>query len=85
MNSFDSFDGWVENASLSENFLYQHLRLCRSQESADAVINRFSKLFIEALHYPDSEVWQVLTRLTNEAESERQFKYTLNRCCYTSS
>ncbi|NEQ30865.1 MAG: hypothetical protein F6K04_07665, partial [Leptolyngbya sp. SIO4C5] len=42
-----------------------------------------SKLFIEALHYPDSEVWQVLTRLTNEAESERQFKYTLNRCCYT--
>ncbi|MFE4105059.1 hypothetical protein [Almyronema epifaneia] len=83
MNSFDSFDGWVENASPAENFLYQHLRYHRSKESEDAIINRFFKLFIEALNYPDPEVWQVVNRLANAAESDRQFKYTLNRCCYT--
>ncbi|NJL87132.1 MAG: hypothetical protein HC886_16010 [Leptolyngbyaceae cyanobacterium SM1_1_3] len=83
MNSLDSFDGWVENASVIENFLYQHLRYYQNQESADAVINRFSKLFIEALNYPDQEVWQVVSRLAGAAESDRRFKYTLNRCCYT--
>jgi hypothetical protein len=40
-------------------------------------------LFIEATGYPDKEVWSALALLAQRNHADRQFKYTLNRCCYT--
>ncbi len=87
MTSMDSYESWSNYHSVSstelENLLYGHLQECRQQENAREVLGRFQDLFIQADGYEDAEVWQVLTTLVQRSHSEREFKYTLNRCCYT--
>lgn len=66
-----------------ESRLYGHLQERRQFESADAVLERFRQLFVEADDYDDQVVWQALIELTHRDQSAREFKYTLNRCSYT--
>jgi hypothetical protein len=86
----DSWDSWSHyqqrDVTLDEERLYQHFRDCLRYESTYNVIERFRRLFIEASGYPDSQIWQSLLRLTNPERNpaiDREYKYILNRCCYT--
>ncbi|HIK44192.1 MAG TPA: hypothetical protein IGR64_04810 [Leptolyngbyaceae cyanobacterium M65_K2018_010] len=63
--------------------LYQHLQYWRKQESPQQLIERFRCLFLDGVHYPDSSVADALFQLSREPNAEREFKYVLNRCCYT--
>lgn len=87
MSHWDSLDSWSNYTSAPpsklEEVLYQHWQTSRQEESPDQVIQRFRQLFVEASGYADSAVWSALTSLTQRAHADRQFKYTLNRCCYT--
>ncbi len=83
----DSYESWsshqAASASELENHLYLYLKQCRQQESADHVLRRFQDLFIQANPHPESLVWEALVELAHRPHSEREFKYTLNRCSYT--
>lgn len=83
----DSYESWSSNNQASvaelETYLYKHLQQCRQEESANATVNRFQKLFIQAEGYSDPMVWQSLAELALRPQAEREFKYTLNRCTYT--
>lgn len=87
MSSMDSYESWSSgNQAASaelETYIYRHLQECRQKESADVLLARFQGLFIQAEGYPDSRVWEALTELANHPQSDREFKYTLNRCSYT--
>lgn len=87
MSHWDSLDSWSSYTSAPpstlEETLYKHWQACRQEESPEKLIERFRKLFIDATGYPDPQVWSALTQLAHRDASERQFKYTLNRCCYT--
>lgn len=80
----DSYESW-SSASVAElqRQLYEHLQHCRQQETTDAVLGRFQQLFIQGEGYPDAEPWDALVELVHLSQSEREFKYTLNRCSYT--
>lgn len=83
----DSYESWsshqTASASELENYLYTHLQQCRQKEDPEVVLERFQNLFIQANNYPDPEIREVLIELTHRPFSEREFKYTLNRCSYT--
>lgn len=87
MSSWDSLDSWSNYATRPpetlEDILYKHLQACRQQESPAQLIERFRALFIEAFPYTEREVWSALLDLIARPEADREFKYTLNRCCYT--
>ena len=83
----DSYESWsshqAASASELDNHLYLYLTQCRQQGSADHVLRRFQDLFIQANPHPESLVWEALVELAHRPHSEREFKYTLNRCSYT--
>lgn len=83
----DSYESWSSHHTASaaelENHLYTHLQRCRQHEDADTVLQRFQDLFIQADSYPDDFVREMVVELANRPYSEREFKYTLNRCSYT--
>lgn len=65
-----------------EQSLYDHLIYWAQQEAPEQLIERFRKLFIEGVGYPDTEVLMALNRIILSPQSEHQFKYILNRCCH---
>lgn len=83
----DSWSRYLNRpATLDEERLYYHFRSCITKESPYQVIERFRKLFIDACGYSDHLVWQSLTRITDPAHNvgvDQDFKFILNRCCYT--
>jgi hypothetical protein len=84
----DSWDSWSHYRNrpitLEENLLYVHLQESVSAEPPEQVIERFWKLFIDGLGYPDPYIWRSLTKIINDQpDIEREFKFILNRCCYT--
>lgn len=87
MTTWDSLDSWSNYASSPpealEDTLYRHLQQCRQKEAPRELIERFRQLFIEGLSYPDDEIWAALVNLINRSQASHEFKYTLNRCCYT--
>ncbi len=84
MDSYESWSSHHPAASAElETHLYNHLQQCRQHESAEAVLERFRRLFIQADGYDDPLVWESLTELAFHPQSDREFKYTLNRCSYT--
>ncbi|MEO0987787.1 MAG: hypothetical protein AAFY20_19940 [Cyanobacteria bacterium J06639_14] len=84
MDSYESWSNHHPAASAElEGHLYSHLQECRQKESAKAVLNRFRQLFIQADGYEDPLVWEALSDLAHSPQSDREFKYTLNRCSYT--
>ena len=83
----DSYESWSSNHPAAsaelESHLYSHLQQCRQNEKPDTVIERFRQLFIQAEDYEDPLVWEALIELAHHPQSDREFKYTLNRCSYT--
>jgi hypothetical protein len=87
MSPWDSLDSWSDYsnrppASL-EDAVYEHLQYWRRQEPPHQLIERFRRLFLDGTNYPDSSIANALFKLAQESNAEREFKYVLNRCCYT--
>jgi hypothetical protein len=80
-------DSWSSYSSSPpatlEDVLYQHLQYWRNQESPGKLIERFCNLFLGIHDYSDPTVISALISLTERPGAEREFKYVLNRCCYT--
>ncbi len=87
MSPWDSLDSWSNYSSRPpaglEDLLYQHWQYWRKQESPQALIDRFRQLFLDVASYPDSSIANALQTLSEQDTADRQFKYVLNRCCYT--
>ncbi|MEG4283116.1 AAA-like domain-containing protein [Microcoleus sp. A006_D1] len=66
----------------NEQRLYDHIVSCVDTESAAQVIERFRKLFIDGMGYPDREIEATLYSIVSVKRSDREFKYILHRCCY---
>ncbi|NJL48928.1 MAG: hypothetical protein HC929_17490 [Leptolyngbyaceae cyanobacterium SM2_5_2] len=66
-----------------EDAVYEHLQYWRRQEPPHQLIERFRLLFLDGANYPDSSITKALFTLAQETNAEREFKYVLNRCCYT--
>jgi len=62
--------------------LYDHIVSCVETESPPQVIERFRKLFIDGMGYPDREIEAALYSIVSVKRSDRKFKYILHRCCY---
>ncbi|NJL44900.1 MAG: hypothetical protein HC922_02380 [Leptolyngbyaceae cyanobacterium SM2_3_12] len=87
MSPWDSLDSWSNYSSRPpatlEDILYEHLQYWRRQEPTHQMIERFRRLFLDAANYPDSSVTSALLALAEQSTADREFKYVLNRCCYT--
>lgn len=87
MSPWDSLDSWSNYSSRPpatlEDILYEHLQYWRKQEPPHKMIERFRSLFLDAANYPDSSVTNALLGLAEQSTADREFKYVLNRCCYT--
>jgi hypothetical protein len=87
MSPWDSLDSWSDYSNRPpatlEEAIYQHFQHWRRQESPHQLIERFRHLLLDAATYPDSTVAKALFALSQEPNAEREFKYVLNRCCYT--
>jgi hypothetical protein len=87
MSPWDSLDSWSNYSSRPpatlEDLLYDHWQYWRKQESPHELIGRFRSLFLDVSSYPDSAVAGALLNLSEQETAEREFKYVLNRCCYT--
>ncbi|MEG4346936.1 AAA-like domain-containing protein [Microcoleus sp. A003_D6] len=66
----------------NEQRLYDHIVSCVETESPAQVIERFRKLFIDGMGYPDREIEATLYSIVSVKRSDRHFKYILHRCCY---
>ncbi|WP_228040456.1 hypothetical protein [Nodosilinea sp. LEGE 07088] len=87
MSPWDSLDSWSNYssrppASLEER-LYQHWQYWRKQESPEELIGRFRRLFLDVANYSDLAAAGALLKLAEQDTADREFKYVLNRCCYT--
>ncbi|MGB3311097.1 MAG: hypothetical protein WBG32_23840 [Nodosilinea sp.] len=87
MSPWDSLDSWSNYSSRPpaslEDLLYQHWQYWRKQEAPHELIDRFRRLFLDVANYPDSSVANALLSLSEQDTADREFKYVLNRCCYT--
>ncbi|MEG3899469.1 MULTISPECIES: AAA-like domain-containing protein [unclassified Microcoleus] len=66
----------------NEQRLYDHILSCVETESPAQVIERFRKLFIDGMGYPDREIEATLYSIVSVKRSDHEFKYILHRCCY---
>ncbi|MEG3862245.1 AAA-like domain-containing protein [Microcoleus sp. herbarium12] len=66
----------------NEQRLYDHIVSCVDKESPAQVIERFRKLFIDGMGYPDRQIEATLYSIISVKRSDREFKYILHRCCY---
>jgi AAA-like domain len=69
-------------ANSNEQRLYDHIVSCVEKESPAQVIDRFRKLFIDGMGYPDREIEATLYSIVSVKRSDQDFKYILHRCCY---
>jgi hypothetical protein len=87
MSPWDSLDSWSNYSSRPpaslEDLLYQHFQYWRKHEAPHELIERFRNLFFDCASYPDSSVASALFSLSQQDTADREFKYVLNRCCYT--
>ncbi|AFZ05157.1 hypothetical protein Osc7112_0562 [Oscillatoria nigro-viridis PCC 7112] len=66
----------------NEQRLYDHIVSCVETESPAQVIERFRKLFIDGMGYPDREIEATLYSIVSVKRANYDFKYILHRCCY---
>ncbi|WP_228056329.1 AAA-like domain-containing protein [Microcoleus sp. LEGE 07076] len=72
----------IVQSGSNEQRLYDHIVSCVETESPAQVIDRFRKLFIDGMGYPDRSIEATLYSIVSVKRSERNFKYILHRCCY---
>ncbi len=65
-----------------DQILYDHLLELSKTKSPQELLERFNKLFIDGMGYPESEVEAALYRIIAFLNQESKFNYFLNRCCY---
>ena len=75
-------DPYTRQASPEEQHLYKHLLHLAQVESPSQLIERFRRLFIDGVGYPDSEILGLLERITSAKHADQEFKFVLNRCCH---
>ena len=71
-----------EKTNSDEQLLYDHLLELSKRKSPTELLERFNKLFIDGMGYPESEVEAALYRIIAFLNLESKFNYFLNRCCY---
>lgn len=72
----------IISSGSNEQILYDHIVSCVQTESSAQVIERFRKLFIDGMGYPDREIEATLYSIVSIKRSDQDFKYILHRCCY---
>ncbi|PSB20484.1 hypothetical protein C7B69_16250 [filamentous cyanobacterium Phorm 46] len=72
----------IVQSGSNEQRLYDHIVSCVEIESPPQVIERFRKLFIDGMGYPDREIEATLYSIVSVKRSDQDFKYILHRCCY---
>ncbi len=65
-----------------EQYIYDHLLECVQTEHPQQVVGRFHRLFIQAKHYDDHKVLDILTTIIRHPLAEQTFSSILNRCCH---
>lgn len=65
-----------------EQYLYDHLLECVKSQSPQQVLDRFRYLFIQARHYDNQKVLEVLAKLISSKQANLTFPSILNRCCH---
>lgn len=65
-----------------EQLIYEHLISCVQNESTSQLIERFRKLFIDGMGYPEMEIEAALYRIIAFLEKQQDFNYIISRCCY---
>ena len=64
-------------------YIYRHILDIRKTESPNALIERFRRLFIEGIDYPEAEVFKALNKIVMSEWASRELPDILNRCCYS--
>lgn len=65
-----------------EQRIYSHLLDRVQVESPSQLIDRFQRLFIDGIGYPESDILEALRHLTSARDAEQQFRFIVNRCCH---
>ncbi|MFB2916927.1 AAA-like domain-containing protein [Aerosakkonema funiforme] len=80
-NNYSRYD---ENRSTNSDaqFLYDHFLYLVQKEPPTKLIDRFRKLFIDGMGYPDPEIEAALYRIIAFLGNEQEFINLLNRCCH---
>lgn len=80
MNSWTSH--YNRPTSLEEQRLYNHLLRLSQVESPNQLIDRFRKLFVDGVGYPEPEIQALVEQIITSDLADTEFKFILNRCCY---
>lgn len=75
-------DPYYRQSSLEEQQLYEHLLHWVQEESPSQLLERFRRLFIDGVDYPDHQILLTLDRMTTSKSADVEFKFVLNRCCH---
>jgi hypothetical protein len=73
--SYDAFEADVE-------CLYNHLQAIKKIEAQDNLVDRFQRLFVEGIGYPQPVIQSAIYRIVESPWAEQQFNLILNRCFY---
>ena len=65
-----------------EQLLYEHIIYLVQKESPSQLINRFHRLFIDGIGYPEPEIEATLCRIIAFLDNQQEFNYIINRCCH---
>jgi hypothetical protein len=69
-------------ATVYEQFVYDHLLECVKTQSPEQVLDRFRYLFIQAKNYDDPKVIQAFAKIISNNQASETFPPILNRCCH---
>lgn len=79
-------DSWANyhkrQTALDEQLLYAHLLECVEKESPGVLIERFRRLFIDGVGYPNPQIRQAMERIVASNLPEKEFIFLLNRSCH---
>lgn len=68
--------------SPEEQLLYDHLLALSQVELPGQLVERFRKLFVEGVGYPDGSVQEAVEQIVSSTSASIEFKFVLNRCCH---
>lgn len=68
--------------NIDEQQIYNHLLQRVQVESPSQLIDRFQRLFIDGIGYPESDILEALRSLASAKDAEQQFRFVINRCCH---
>ncbi len=75
-------DHYSRQTTQQEQQVYEHLLSCVKVEPPTQLLERFRRLFINGVGYPDSEIGLAVEKIVNSKQAEQEFPFFLNRCCH---